>query len=292
MTFFHQSLHFAFGYYLRFITLTKGYTHAEIPLFKAMLSALNGHGKMRVESYHGGSHQVTFTGNGTFARKFARCELSDLMIISYSTNPTQIRVTFLQAKSERGAVPHNCSYRFSANLEQWYLLALRPQIKGCGSFNPPADLLSKAILSSIGSFGFFYKDSAGNFQVHYASADYLKVPKHSTKKNGKLTSQGTYLTVHSKGYRECLSATDNFEFANSLYNLEIGTPLETNSPQTSDTRIWLADVLRGIIQNADFENEKGLVKELLSLLNVEGDGIENSFGAKSLLVLKSIKHIE
>ena len=70
-----------------------------------------------------------------------------------------IRISFLQAKSERKIMKNQCisNQPFKANLEQWDLLAHRPIINGVGSFDPPPNLLSSAILPSIGTFGFFYR---------------------------------------------------------------------------------------------------------------------------------------
>lgn len=81
-----QSLVFASNFDSRFRSLTAGLSHNENPLFQAMRSALVSlSGKFQVEEYHGSAHQVTFSGNGTYVRASARCELSDLMIIVYSS---------------------------------------------------------------------------------------------------------------------------------------------------------------------------------------------------------------
>ena len=133
---------FASKFDVRFRSLTHGFSHNEIPLFQALHSALvELSGQFQIEEYHGTSHQVKFAGNGSYARTQARCELSDLMIVTYSQISRHVRLTYLLAKSERATL--NCVFgrSFSANLEQWFLLSTRPTISGAGAFNPPSDLL-------------------------------------------------------------------------------------------------------------------------------------------------------
>lgn len=85
-----------------FRSLTRGGQHNELSLFRAMHSALTGvSNQFHIEEYHGGSHQVTFNTNVSYARSKARCELSDLMIIAYSTTLRTVRLTYLQAKAEK-----------------------------------------------------------------------------------------------------------------------------------------------------------------------------------------------
>ena len=147
----HSAIAFAKAYDISFQNLTAGFAHKEVPLFRAMHSALiNLSSSFDVEEYHGSANQVKFTGNGSYSRIEARCELSDLMIISFSSITRSVRLTYLQAKSERAVLSTVCGREFSANLEQWFLLEQRPIITGVGNFYPPDDLLSSDLLSSVG----------------------------------------------------------------------------------------------------------------------------------------------
>jgi hypothetical protein len=281
---------FANNFDASFRSLTKGLGHNEVPLFRAMHSALVGlSGKFQVEEYHGTSHQVTFTGNGFFARTHARCELSDLMIITYSPISLHARLTYLQAKSERATLHSVCGRSFSANLEQWFLLSTRPAIVGAGAFNPPGDLLSNALLPSVGSFAFFHKDGAGDFQTYYATASHMSPPAVYSQRYGKLQAVGPCMVVHNAGYPECLAACGNTSFAKSLYRLEIGTPIHSTIPQSLATRNWLAANLRFQIQRAqETDRPSGLARELLGLLQPEEtQALSRSFGAKHLVVIRS-----
>jgi hypothetical protein len=281
---------FARKYDASFRSLTQGLTHNEIPLFCAMHSSLIGlSGQFEVEEYHGTSHQVTFTGNGSYARTNARCELSDLMIITYSSITQNVRLTYLQAKSERATLYSVCRRQFSANLEQWFLLSSRPRIAGTGTFNPPTDLLSNALLSSVGSFAFFYKDGSGEFQTYYTTASHISPSKTYSQRYGKLQSLGPCMVVANAGHTECLAACGNQFFAESLYRLEIGTPVHGSITSALPTRNWLAANLRAQIQKArQTDKPSVLAQELLKLIapetNQTGSG---SFGAKSLIIIKS-----
>lgn len=286
----HSAIAFAKAYDTKFKVLTKGFTHYEIPLFRAMHSSLAGlSGAFEVEEYHGASNQVIFTGNGSYARMNARCELSDLMIITFSSITRSARLTYLQAKSERATLGSVCGYKFTANLEQWFLLAQRPQLKGIGKFNPPSDLLSNALLPSVGSFAFFHKNPLGNFEVYYASADHLYPVSSYTQRYGKLHAINRCHVSYSLGHSECRAACGNFSFAKNLYSLEIGTPVDSSASQAMPTRNWLASVLRyKIRQSQQSDRQARLARELLEILSTENTNEEQEeFGAKQLLIIKS-----
>jgi hypothetical protein len=284
---------FASNFDTEFRRQTHGLSHHEIPLFRAMHSALVSlNGQFQIEEYHGTSHQVMFTGNGSYARTSARCELSDLMIVTYSPNTKHVRLTYLQAKSEKAELSSVCGSHFSANLEQWFLLSTRPRIKGVGSFNPPSDLLSNALLPSVGSFAFFYQDQVGDFQTYFATANHLSPPRIYSQKNGKLKAQSPCMVVTNAGHTECLAACGNDSFARSLYRLEIGTPIHAAIGQSLSTRNWLAAILRSQIHIAlQTDNVTDLAQELLGLLDpLEPEDIHtpySSFGAKNLIIIKS-----
>jgi hypothetical protein len=201
-----------------------------------------------------------------------------------------VRLTYLQAKSERATLHSVCGRAFSANLEQWFLLSSRPTISGIGAFTPPFDLLSNALLPSVGSFAFFYKDGAGEFQTYYATANHL-YPSTKTfpKRYGKLQAAGRCMVVCKSGYAECLAACGNKSFAESLYRLEIGTPMDSKIPQVLSSCNWLTANLRLQIQEAkQTGRQSAIAEELLDLLGPgEDQSASSSFGAKKLIIIKS-----
>lgn len=269
---------------------THGLTHNEIPLFQALHHTLVGlSNKFEIEEYHGTSHQVSFSCNRSYAREYPRCELSDLMIITFSSITRNARLTYIQAKSERAILQSVQGHQFSANLEQWFLLSLRPIITGIGAFDPPQDLLSNALLPSVGSFAFFYKDGASQFQTFYAAANTLFPPKPYSQRYGKLQAQSQNRVINNGGFTECIAACGNYSFAESLYRLEIGTPVHSSIAQALPTRNWLASILGFQIENASENNKRSeLAQELLKILAPEESWyIPGSFGAKELIIIKS-----
>ena len=254
----------------------------EVKLFRDLQNALKSlNGRFEIDEYHGGAHQVRFTGNGAHARMTARCELSDLVILAYTKSPAQARLTYLQAKFERRTLLNPCCDRFTANLEQWYLLAKRPQlIAGSATFIPPPDLLSSAILPSVGSFGFFYYDRSKTVQFFYASASFLR-PLGSTR-YGKLAGIHPCQSSTVRGYAECQAACNMVDFGSSLFSLEIGTPVHPVAHGSASVRNWLASNLRTLPQSS-------LVTDLLDVLASDAAPQADSgrrFGAKSLILLK------
>ncbi len=280
---------FARRYDRSFRRLTHGLPPREIPLFRAMRSALLCSGSPSfVEEYHGGGHQVTFQGNGTYARRASRCELSDLMIVVYSPVFMEARLTYLQAKSERNAVGVPQNHAFSATPEQWYLLSHRPVVSGVRSFHPPPDILSSAILPSVGSFGFFFK-SGDSYEIYYSSADYLQPLGTVNPRRGKLVRGTTYLGTRRVPIRECIAASGNATFAHCLYQMTIGTPIGPHHQAAQGTRLWLAATLRGMWSTEEVrQREFTLARELADLLEPDGDSARiGSFGAKSLVLIRN-----
>ena len=243
---------------------SKKANYSEIQLFNALnrtISSLSTH--FYIETLHGSKHQVLFNGANTkWSRAIPRCELSDLMIITYKTLPTFIcRLTFLQAKLSH--FKHNyCKYFpnyqtssfFDANLEQWDLLSRRPDILGVKPFSPPSHLLSKAILASVGSFGIFYRKSNNAFEFFYSTANNL-VPIGSPKSRyAKLKTLPCPNQHNINGYSETILACCMTIFGENLYSCKIGTPLEdVNTISESDknyrktVRIWIKNLLIGLM---------------------------------------------
>ncbi len=275
-----------------FVSATRNYSPREIPLFRALSATLTGLGShFAVEEYHGSSRQVRFSGNGTHARRSARCELSDLLIVVFSPATKVARLTYLQAKSERRIARNLCAHPLSANLEQWFLLASRPLIAGVGAFCPPNDLLSGALLPSVGTFAFFYRRGS-TFQTFYASASHLSPAAGSTGRYGKVIAQGKCQVTTVNGHEECLAACGNASFAANLYDMRIGTPVSPSLPATSGVCTWLGHVLRSLISDAEAKDRPtDVARQLANALGEARDATQGSrtigFGARSLIVVKS-----
>lgn len=293
---------FATTFKSQFQSLTNGWNPREIPLFQALSNTINSIStQFSIYEYHGASHQVTFTATPPLLRPNPRCELADLMIVTYRTMPSlSIRVTYFQAKSERACV-HTplCgrTFNFCGNVEQWYLLAEKPQIFGCGTFQPPADLLTGALLDSIGTFGVFYRqNTASPYEMFYSVASNLS-PANRLVRYSKLNATfPCYQHNWSHGYAETVVAGCFEWFAHDLASNFIGSPIEPN-PSAPDSlwrakiRLWLQKYLQDTLNesNAPRENPGRRLLALLENLKEQPADLKTpqSIGVKSVVVFNT-----
>jgi hypothetical protein len=276
-----------------FAANTAGLGKGEIVLFRAMrqsLKAVANPPNAVVEEYHGPGHQVTFTGTGTYARTAARCELSDLMVIAYDRQRQDARLSYIQAKSERTVTANAngiATTSLSANMEQWHLLATRPPIAGVGSFQPPPDLLSSALLASVGSFAFFLHGSSAP-DIYYAAASAMSMPYPYTSRSGKLTAVPECCACGP--HPECLSVYGNADFGAFLFGLMIGTPIIVGGRTVRSASIngWLAAQLRGFaVEATTADRGAELANEIARLLDPDNapPAQTPNVGAASLMIL-------
>lgn len=238
-----------------FLKEAKG-SRGEIKLFQAFIRAFNALGvDALAKEYHGNRYQVTFNESRGAGRATPRCELCDVMIINYPIgNPSAARVTFNQAKVTDNALGCHrtfsaaAPYSFRANLEQWDLLSNRPNISSASrSFHPPLNLLSGALLPSVGTFGVFYP-VGGSFDFAYLVADGLTALHNNASPSGTLL-WGTPLrklrTVG--GHVEATGTCCLQQFGRALERNLIGTPISTlvygAAANGAQMRAWLTEVL-------------------------------------------------
>lgn len=260
---------------------------SEIQQFRALMRSFSSlKNNFKVEEFHGMKHQVIFNGEGSWGRAPARCEISDLLIVSYRKHPTfQARATLLQAKKSNDKHSNLCSTSsnlipsidFKANLEQWDLLSRRPNVLPYKPFDCKPDILSGAILPSIGSLGVFHKISSKNYGFFYMSADAAEPLSSPKRKYAKLKTKTLKSSRNINGYAECTYACCLFTFAKALYNLEIGTPIEPeNTVSVEDInyrnifRGWLRTVLYSHLEVTN--NESSLASDLINQLESSYDG--------------------
>lgn len=260
---------------------------SEVQQFRALMKSFNSlDNDFRVEEFHGMKHQVVFNGEGSWGRASARCEISDLLIITYRKSPEfTARATLLQAKRSTDKHSNLCidasnfipKTNFKANLEQWDLLSRRPHVIPHPPFNCHPEILSGAILPSIGSLGVFHKISHKNYDFFYMSADATEPLNSPTGKFAKLKTKTLKHYRNVNGYTECTYAGCLPVFAMELYDLKIGTPIDPdNTIHSQDKsyrnifRGWLRTVLISHLRIS--ESNSPLANDLIEQLESDYDG--------------------
>ena len=91
---------------------------SEVQQFRALIISFGSLSHpFKVEEFHGMKHQVVFNGQGSWGRPSARCEISDLLIVSYRKNPEfEARATLLQAKKSNEKHTNLCNGFHKAHL--------------------------------------------------------------------------------------------------------------------------------------------------------------------------------
>lgn len=255
----------------------------EVALFRAFIRAFSALGaEALAREYHGNRYQVTFQQARGAGRSTPRCELCDVLIVHYPMgNPSAARITFNQAKVT--SKPFGCHgnaqlskpYSFQANLEQWDLLANRPLIApATRTFKPPSDLLSSALLPSVGTFGVFYPVGHG-FDFAYFVADGLTALNNAAGRSGTLQwGNPLYQLRTVSGHTEITGTCCIQMFGHALQMGYVGTPvtqLLSSSSRPSVLRAWLARVLialRREHQASELPNE--LLEGLELIRAIEG----------------------
>ncbi len=161
-----------------------------------------------------------------------------------------------------------------------------------GNFNPPSNLLSGALLPSVGSFGFFYQDVNGEYQVYYSSADNLSPPGAPQSKHHKVSVQR--FCPHQRirhHFPEVVSAGCNREFGRALADNMIGTPIHhacdgTTAGGSRQCREWLSGALHSLIIDSE-DREVAIAERLLRILDAPRGRERSSShpGARSIVLI-------
>ncbi|MEC7643129.1 MAG: hypothetical protein VX870_06475 [Pseudomonadota bacterium] len=235
-----------------FSALAKG-KRKEIDLFRAFINAFNSLGATSIsKEYHGNSYQVTFNQSRGAGRPQPRCELCDVVIIQYPKgNAQSARITFNQAKvtdKRHFSTPprKTAPYSFRANLEQWDLLAHRPIISSAvKKFKPAPNLLSDALLPSVGSFGVFYPTTTNFDFAYFVAKELLPVNNNKSASGTLYMSCPMHSTHRISGYPETTGCSCFIEFGKALEEGLIGSPIQPmlNNNTQKQVRSWLSDLL-------------------------------------------------
>ena len=273
----------------------------EVMLFRLLFSVLETScPSLRVEELHGAVSFVEFDPNLPWSpssgpsklkpgKVVAVCELSDLSIVWFDARRRSARITFLQAKRSKSVHspcegwPLGISQTFKGDSRQWDLLCRRPTISPCFStFSPPENLLSEALLPSVGSFGIFHQQPDGAARLFYGAADQIECPTPATvAAKSNLTLHGGAPNRTIAGYEECVWTCCTFLFLENLLSGRIGTPVESDgatSPADAAYRRGLRRWLSSIVKSAPVNGEPNRVLATFRdafLLDEMGIPVEN-----------------
>lgn len=263
----------------------------EVDLFRAFISAFNALGTDALaKEYHGNRYQVTFNERRGAGRAVPRCELCDVMIINYPiSDPGAARITFNQAKVTDNvlrchqAFSTAAPYSFRANLEQWDLLSNRPYISSASRFfYPPSNLLSGALLSSVGTFGVFYPVGT-SFDFAYLVADGLTPLHNNASPSGTLLWRAPLLQIRVVGTHDEMTGTCCLhQFGDALEQNLIGTPISTllsgsSGQGAAQMRAWLREVLLSLQRE---HPDSSLPEELLNGLQLGQEEEQDTTGKR------------
>lgn len=221
----------------QFRSATNFHAHDEVKLFRELAKAIQGNtSSVFIDETHGPKKCNVRFANCLGAQD--RCEISDLLIITFISKNKPLRATFWQAKKESKSEWASSKSRvrqldFNAQFNQWDLLARRPKIIGVESFCPPENLLSGAASSSIGSFGAFYERN-GVVEVFHSVAEFVCC-RNPNAKHPVFISNGL-LGRYRIARQEAITRVKLRDFLAALLGCQIGSLLLP----TSSSDFWLA----------------------------------------------------
>lgn len=212
--------------------------YKEIDLFRLLAKLLSKHIPVVFsEQTHGRVAQVEFSSSFFPGKKFS-CEISDLLVLVFSKKQKFLRATFLQAKRRK----HYCNnihprFSFTGNLNQYDLLSNRPIIKGKGKFKPDPNILNKAILNSIGSYGIFYRSHLyQQIEFYYSIASNIIPRSYSKDPIMFLPSVNNNYFYSIGGHDDLISCPSIKQFISYLIAMKIGSPINIYNKENSIIR--------------------------------------------------------
>ena len=222
----------------------------EVGLFQRIIEYFECHPKCTPIEMH--QHYVQY-GNPV-----VKCEISDILFVSYSKYYPWMKINFLQAKKadfnnrKEGLVSNNTKLKFSIDKNQYNLLKDRPEIDPLKT-GLPKDILSNACNSSITSYGVFYNasNSSKTTTVEFAFeiTDLLQpTPKVTRACFGTIDTyygcicNNKYCHCHCWHEPNLLTTLDTDCFENALLNFQIGSPIE------DEGALHLAKAIEALLQ--------------------------------------------
>ena len=241
-----------------FHKLTQNVKFDEVCLFTKLqdafinLKSSNSTYQYAIDIIHGHKSLVDFHFNSTwvstvpYGNPVAR-ELADMMFVIYSYQQKQIRITYMQIK--RGV----SDSKFRADLYQLHLLSQREHITSTKLpdclFGDP-DILSHAILPSVGSYGVFYKYNQCVEMSYYPACLILprKLVGQSVVRTAEYDTSNYGDTPIINGYIECQGTLQISHFGDALIGMQIGTPIYSGMTSHKDLIKFLSKNVSSFMQ--------------------------------------------
>ena len=237
--------------------------YREVDLFEQMLLDLKHYYGATVVAKKTHQHYVTFDAVHPIssAQINIRREISDLLIVVYSPSRHIARATFLQAKVARnGCGLNGAKFNFDGQYFQYYLLSKRPMFR-CANCGFPYDVLRNAYLSSIGSYGIFYKDMSGKVNFAYQPADLLlPQPPYTNIKSWHFECDNSKTYYSPKGIPDLYCTYDIDVFEKELINLRLGSPITINRRCWPHPHFWWHHLVHSIVSSNQSDD---LIHEVL-----------------------------
>lgn len=248
-----------------FHKLTNGVMLDEVCLFTKLQDTFinlkaNSKYHSAIDIIHGNKSLVEFKFNSSWASKITPRqsvirELADMLFVIYSPRKRIIRITYMQNK--KGTTAN----KFKADLCQLHLLSQRERIISTPLpeclFGDP-EILSSALLPSVGSYGVFYKDNI-DIEMSYYPAKQI----HPCQDKGKSVVRTAEYDQNNfnkpariNGYDEIQGTSSLKDFGDALVNMQIGTPITSGMVVFKELIIFLLDNVESLRQSPWF-NEYG-----------------------------------
>lgn len=242
----------------------------EVRLFREMSRILrkNGSRCVFIEETHGRRGLVTFTSQIKRSRMTWTKEIADLLVLVYSRQKREIRLSLLQAKYHR--TKRSPFLIFHGDYLQLELLRDRPIIAVPNLYGLPADFLSLGgRYESFRTYGVFYHDANGEIDLLFSIASLLKEKSRRCQKSGNISFPGLngcpVLFLARGNHQEVLSTCSIDFYHYSLLSNRIGVPI-TESLTLS---LYVKKLLTFVRQSLEDKDSSDLINEIMnSILDV------------------------
>lgn len=211
----------------------------EVPVFRALIKAIEKDGSMYATEYHGNKGQVKHLLQYAHTAPTERqCEIADMLMLFFGTDD-ELRFTFLQNKRDKKTpyAPTTPLRKTKGDPLQWDLLHYRCDLSDGMRTNLPQDCLRAAILNSAATYGIFVNETATQDvdMTYHIARDLIPVTPSpiSPKPRPRTYAIGTnYNRLHKvNGYWEVEGTPTLGDFEVMARAMFVGSPICPRNPR-------------------------------------------------------------